>query len=180
MSASEVTPENYPELFKVKEKLAFTGISCEARPFDQNQGPYLYCNGRKRNFKVWYGRTNAFIIEYHKEGHQRFKELADFDYGLKWLPEIDTNWKWDEDTVKKPILSRSFMRYDPQGFADWGSPTLERKKCFDETTGDIEHDLSVENDGNGYLEICTNCGRITSTDQKEIKRTWGITDDEPE
>ena len=41
MSQSEVTPESYPALFKLRDSLKRRGIMSEPRAFDQYQGPYL-------------------------------------------------------------------------------------------------------------------------------------------
>ena len=38
MSAGEVTEQNYPALFKLKDMLQKEGIFCDARPFDQYRG----------------------------------------------------------------------------------------------------------------------------------------------
>ncbi len=41
MRQSEVTKENYPDLFKLRDALHRRGIPSEPRPFDIYQGPYL-------------------------------------------------------------------------------------------------------------------------------------------
>ena len=51
MSAAEVTRENYPELFALRDALKRWDIASTPRPFDQYQGPYLAVPGVG---KVWY------------------------------------------------------------------------------------------------------------------------------
>ena len=109
MSASEVTEQNYPALFKLKDMLQKEGIFCDARPFDQYCGPYLSCKFNEKNFEVWYpgpeevefsGRSDhwgmlsrkefvqkpdgTFLVQYYKKGKEKNFEIQDFDvYRIK-------------------------------------------------------------------------------------------------
>ncbi|GAG57559.1 unnamed protein product [marine sediment metagenome] len=75
---------NYPHIFRLKNELKSEGITCEVKPFDVYQGPYLACSGKRTNFKVWY-ETEAppefgnFIVEFHKMGQQKFLNIQGFD-----------------------------------------------------------------------------------------------------
>jgi hypothetical protein len=65
MGADEVTRENYPDLFQLRDELAAAGVESEPRPFDQYQGPYLYVDGP--GACVWYDSEDeegsSFLIE---------------------------------------------------------------------------------------------------------------------
>ena len=105
MSASEVTPENYPELFKLKRKLYLRGINCRAEPFDKYTGPYLSCYGKKKAFEVWYNIHTqdkpAFLVEYYKNGVQYFRGIKADNFD--WIPEIDSDWKFDGEGDENKI-----------------------------------------------------------------------------
>jgi hypothetical protein len=53
MAQSEVTRENYPELYALRDALKRRGIKSQPRAFDQYQGPYLAIPGIG---KVWYSQ----------------------------------------------------------------------------------------------------------------------------
>lgn len=53
MSQSEVTRDNYPELYALRDALKRRGIASEPRAFDQYQGPYLAVPGIG---DVWYSQ----------------------------------------------------------------------------------------------------------------------------
>lgn len=55
MSQAEVTRENYPELYALRDALKRRGIASEPRAFDQYQGPYLAVPGVGQ---VWYSQDD--------------------------------------------------------------------------------------------------------------------------
>jgi len=62
MDASEVTRDNYPELFQVKDVLIDQVVDCKELPFDTYQGPFLDCMVDGMNFEVWYKGTSPGIL----------------------------------------------------------------------------------------------------------------------
>lgn len=75
---------NYPHIFDLRDTLKSEGIKCEVKPFDVYQGPYLDCQGKKKNFKVWYEsevppELGEFLVEFHKGGQRKFLKIHSFD-----------------------------------------------------------------------------------------------------
>lgn len=76
---------NYPHIFNLRDQLKKEGIKCEVEPFDVYQGPYLACEGKRSNFKVWYDSDSPnpdlgnFIVDFHKKGQQKFLKIRNFD-----------------------------------------------------------------------------------------------------
>jgi hypothetical protein len=107
-SASEVTPENFPELFKFKDVLENKGISCQAKPFDKYQGPFLLCEAKEGNFKVWHpppeevvlkGRTRDGVKIERREYIPRASGSFYIEAGMKGF-EID---EYDVDRLIKKL-----------------------------------------------------------------------------
>ena len=74
----------------------------------------------------------------------------------------------------KEKKGKAYSEENPKCYEDWGSPQKAKEKCFIE--GNYEHDLEVENIGQGYYERCHRCGYILPTSSKEVKRFWEIED----
>lgn len=126
MSSSEVTPDNYPDLFELKENLESIGVKAEARPWDQYLGPYLQAEYNGVHFDVWYNtkHVDIFVIKYRYKGRVYFYEFHRFDwnspichleemFGGKLGKMID-----DLDKINRKILEDDFNR-DVGKFHTW-------------------------------------------------------------
>ena len=138
MHSSEVTPDNYPDLFELKENLESMGAKVEARPFDKYQGPYLEVEYSGIHFRVWYHSEwhDVFAMEYHLKGKDYFFEFHKFDWEspIQHLQEMfggELGTKINSlDEVHRKILEDNFNN-DVGKFSTWlemGEPRdFERK-----------------------------------------------------
>lgn len=81
---------NYPHIFNLRDQFKKEGIKCEVEPFDVYQGPYLACEGKRSNFKVWHDSDSPnpalgnFVVEFLKHGERKFLKIRNFDtYNLE-------------------------------------------------------------------------------------------------
>ncbi|GAI34064.1 unnamed protein product [marine sediment metagenome] len=75
---------NYPQIFDLKDMLKSEGITCDVKPFDVYQGPYLACRGKRTDFKVWYEQESPpefgnFTVEFRKMGQRKFLNIHGSD-----------------------------------------------------------------------------------------------------
>lgn len=63
MNRSDVTAQNYPDLFKLMDLLENEGVNCKAEPFDHYRGPYLACETKDGNFKVWHPPPEEVVMK---------------------------------------------------------------------------------------------------------------------
>jgi hypothetical protein len=85
MSAAEVTRDNYPELFALRDALRRRGIKSEPRPFDQYQGPYLNVPGVG---SVWYSQDeNAAAVKLRRQLDGSWKAMGPVFAGGLWTIE---------------------------------------------------------------------------------------------
>lgn len=75
---------NYSQIFELRDMLKAEGIKCEVKPFDVYQGPFLDCEGKRKNFKVWYEsdappELGEFLVEFYKKGERKFIKIHGFD-----------------------------------------------------------------------------------------------------
>ena len=81
MSKEEVTRDNYPELFQVKEVLVGHDVGCQELPFDQYQGPFLDCEVDNMDFEIWYhGESPGALVA-------KFKTLDNRTAFLEFFPD---------------------------------------------------------------------------------------------
>ncbi|MGH9316349.1 MAG: hypothetical protein ACRD1P_04505 [Thermoanaerobaculia bacterium] len=77
MSQSEVTRENFPDLYDLKDVLQAEGIVADVWAFDQYQGPFMSVSGCCR---IWYAGDYApggsFLIERGSPPVNRFESYG--------------------------------------------------------------------------------------------------------